>query len=109
MKIAASQFQTMGESCFRGYVAREVKRLAGAQKAHLETPEVAEAWVIKGHEEGKQYGLVTEAEHSRFNDLRLAQGPEFPSPLEMEVLHDRELSAAGKLDELEAQWIFSNR
>jgi hypothetical protein len=110
LEIAKHQMDSLGQSRLKRFIDAELSRLKSRKDINPELLEsLDESWGMAGHEAAKGYGLVTEAEHSRFNDLRLVRGPEFPDPEESSILQESELSAPQKLDELEGRWVISMR
>lgn len=103
LKIRHHQQETLGAADMERFVTAECERLTHlAQSENMAL--VADApWVRKGIESGKTYGMDSESELARYNDLRLTLGDCFPGPDDLEVLESDELWGWQKLDELEGR------
>jgi hypothetical protein len=102
LKIRHDQVEALGRASFERFVASEVERLS-AENHNVNETQVDDNWIRENIETGKTYGMYTEEEHSRFNDLKLESGPDFPNAEDLEVLHQNHLEGWQKLDELQGR------
>lgn len=105
--IRSSQIDTLSQAGFDRFVSKELRRLRKiTDNTRTEKNQLHEDWVRKNHQLALTYGMHSEDEHSRFNDITLALGPDFPDKSALAVLNDQELSGSQKLDALEGRIVF---
>lgn len=103
LKISPDQIQALSASSLERFITLESDRLTRvSQSTNLQiTPD--KAWVRCGIEEGTAFGMHSERDHARYNELRLTLGTSFPDEDDIEVLEQEDLWGWQKLDELEGR------